>query len=228
MAEGFKKFRGVIREAFSYLFPSFCILCDMPVEAEYPFRLCKRCRKELFFLREEDIASVSNGLEFVDCYASVFLYAGVFKKLLWMYKEQGRREIANLFCEHVYNRIQELGVCAPVVPVPSHRQRIKKRGFCHTSLIARKLNRSLGFVETVRVVYSDKGKVFCSQKNLGREERRLAVKGRYAVGLKKHVPDCVIVFDDVCTTGATLDECARVLKDCGVSKVFAISIAAEP
>ncbi|MEM5947779.1 phosphoribosyltransferase family protein [Spirochaetia bacterium 38H-sp] len=221
-------FKQIVREAFFYLFPSFCIVCNMPVETCYSFRLCKRCRQELLYVRDWEVAEFEKKLPNVDAFLSVFLYAGTFKKLLWLYKEKGMRQVANLFYEHVLNLILSSGFLYPVVSVPSRPARIKKRGFCHTGLLADRLNGYFRYKPGISLVFSDKATNIVSQKELSAEERRKAVEGRFAASAEAvYCEESVILLDDVCTTGSTLNECASVLKTSGVRRVVALTLAIE-
>ena len=59
----------------------------------------------------------------------------------------------------------------------------------------------------------------------GRAERLISVKGAFGLSKGKSVPDRVILIDDLATTGATLDACAKALKDAGANYVEAWVVA---
>jgi predicted amidophosphoribosyltransferase len=61
-----------------------------------------------------------------------------------------------------------------------------------------------------------------TQKELNREERKRNLKGR--IIRIKEVPRRVLLFDDVITTGSTLDACAEILKEGGAERVYAVSL----
>jgi len=64
-----------------------------------------------------------------------------------------------------------------------------------------------------------------SQTGLDRPERRRNVSGAFAIGSPLASAACVALVDDVVTTGATLAECARVLRRAGVRRVVAVCAA---
>jgi len=68
----------------------------------------------------------------------------------------------------------------------------------------------------------------CAQTELDRAARRRNVRGAFHLREGVALPDHVVVFDDVMTTGATLAECARVLKRAGVRRVDAWALARAP
>ena len=109
-----------------------------------------------------------------------------------------------------------------VVPVPLHPRREYQRGFNQADDLARHLGLPVAPL-LKRVVHTQ------SQIELPKEQRRENVKDAFAFlpvpGSRLPVPGIVVLVDDVATTGATLDACARVLKGAGVKEVRALTAA---
>jgi len=110
-----------------------------------------------------------------------------------------------------------------IVPVPLHVRRLKQRGFNQAGLIAKKLARRTGlpvsFDALVRKSWTD------PQTRLNRQERLVNVKGAFEVARPEEVRDRrIVLVDDVFTTGTTLSECSRTLKDAGASEVHAMTV----
>jgi len=113
-----------------------------------------------------------------------------------------------------------------LVTVPLHRNRRRSRGFNQAELIARaamkRLALELEFDPTVLV----RQRETVSQVGLSREERVANMRGAFRVSAPRRVKGRnVIVVDDVMTTGTTLSECARVLKQAGAERVWAATVA---
>jgi len=113
-----------------------------------------------------------------------------------------------------------------LVPVPLHSCRRRSRGFNQAELIARaalkRLPHELEFAPGMLV----RGRETISQVGLSREERIENMRGAFRVSDRSRVKGRnVIVVDDVMTTGTTLSECARVLKQAGAEKVWAATVA---
>jgi ComF family protein len=107
-----------------------------------------------------------------------------------------------------------------VVPVPLHRRRERRRGFNQAELIAEVLNRTLD-TKLLR-----RRKNTPSQTGLSRSQRALNLAGAFEV--HGPAPDCVIVVDDVYTTGSTLHEIAKTLKRAGTKRVEVLTVARVP
>jgi ComF family protein len=110
------------------------------------------------------------------------------------------------------------------VPVPLHRRRRRERGFNQAGVLAEELSRLTGMP-----VLSDalsKTINIRPQTSLRSEARRANIRGAYRVARPEAVRGKTIVLvDDVCTTGSTLGECARVLRKAGAADVRGVTIA---
>ena len=113
-----------------------------------------------------------------------------------------------------------------VVPVPLHKSRRRSRGFNQSELIARaavrQLPRKLETLTDALVRQRDT----ISQVGLSREERIENVRDAFRVAQPSRVNGRdILLVDDVMTTGTTLSECARVLKQAGAERVWAATVA---
>ena len=103
-----------------------------------------------------------------------------------------------------------------LVPVPPHRGRLRRRGFDPAALLAAGLAARAGLVLAPCLRRADRGR---RQVGAGRSLRRSA--GRFTAVVTAPPPRAVVLVDDVHTTGATLDVCARALKQGGAGWVGA-------
>jgi len=111
-----------------------------------------------------------------------------------------------------------------VIPVPLHRRRRRQRGFNQSEFLARGLSqeimRPLLLKKLVRIGYTG------SQTSLSANERVKNVRGAFTVRQEAEMEGkCILLLDDVVTTGATVSECARVLKNAGADRVVVLSVA---
>jgi ComF family protein len=111
-----------------------------------------------------------------------------------------------------------------VVPVPLHRDRKRERGYNQAALIARPLARRLGVA--YRPVLLVRTKPRPGKRILTLAERWNSVRGAFATVPGAQVDNQrILLVDDVMTTGATLDACARALLDAGAKSVTALTAA---
>ncbi len=114
-----------------------------------------------------------------------------------------------------------------VVPVPLHPDRQRERGYNQADLIARPLARRLGL--PCRSILLVRTKPRPDKLHLSLHERWSSVRGAFAPRPGSRVDNLrVLLIDDVMTTGATLDACARALRQAGASAVYALTVARTP
>jgi competence protein ComFC len=111
-----------------------------------------------------------------------------------------------------------------VVPVPLHPDRERERGYNQAELIARPLARRLHLKQGAYLLMRTKPRP--PRLVLSRKEHWDSVRGAYATRKGLRVDKLrVLLIDDVLTTGATLDSCARALKDAGAASVLGLTVA---
>lgn len=111
-----------------------------------------------------------------------------------------------------------------VVPVPLHPTRLRERGYNQAELIARPLARRMRL--PLRSYLLVRTKPRPDKLKLTRKERWSSVRGAYAIRAGTRVDKLrVLLVDDVFTTGATLDACARALRQAGASSVVGLTVA---
>lgn len=111
-----------------------------------------------------------------------------------------------------------------VVPVPLHPDRQRERGYNQAELIARPSARRLHPKQGVYLLMRTKPRP--ARLVLSRKEHWDSVRGAYATRKGLRVDKLrVLLVDDVMTTGATLDACARALRSAGASSVLALTVA---
>jgi ComF family protein len=109
-----------------------------------------------------------------------------------------------------------------VVPVPLHRVRQRERGYNQSALIAQRLAGMLGWPFDGRLIR--RTRPTRSQTHLSRAERLVNVTGAFSCADPPRVRGLqVLLIDDVHTTGSTLNETAKALKEAGAAGVFALS-----
>jgi ComF family protein len=203
---------------------SVCTLCGERLYSSYVIAgadgeiRCGLCRRvQPVFARASAYGSYESGL----------------RELIHLLKYGGVRPAANVLGRMLAEAIAALDPDLPsesiaVIPVPLHRSKRRLRGFNQAELIARaaiKINPSrdrfhlcVGILERTRDT--------ASQVSLTNHQRRENLRGAFAVTHPEAIKGReALVVDDVYTTGATVSECARVLRRAGATKVWVATVA---
>ena len=188
--------------------PPTCVRCGREVEAFSP-RLCSRCRK----------ASLE-----IERIRSAVYFEGALRKAVHRFKYEGLTVLANPLGSLMVECWSRHPISADVlVPVPLHRGHLRKRGFNQSALLANELaNRLLLPVDEQTLV---RHRATTSQFRLSMAERRENVSGAFKCVSAALAGQSVLLIDDVCTTGSTLEACAVALTDGGASRVQALTLA---
>ena len=164
-----------------------------------------------------------HGRHAVDWIGAVGRYEGRLRDIIHALKYERRRSIAKPLGGLMRERGADIlrGADA-VVPVPLHPRREHDRGFNQAHDLARELG--LPVAPLLRRV-----RFTTSQIELPAEERHQNVRDAFRLAPipnpRCRIPAVIVLVDDVSTTGATLDACARVLKAGGVKEVRALTAA---
>jgi ComF family protein len=113
-----------------------------------------------------------------------------------------------------------------IVPVPLTGRRRRERGFNQAALLGRELSRAVGL--PVSEALSRRSSPRHQAESASAEERWRNVEGAFVVSR----PDSIrgrrlLLIDDITTTGATLDACARALREAGAAQVCGLTLARE-
>lgn len=229
------------------LYPPFCTVCARPTALGE--HLCEECDAEATRLcwrapalcpgcsrpfwgappLPEVCAECERARPAFDCVVAPRRFAGVVREVVHQFKYDGKRHLRRVVGAWMQEGLLDgrLGNPPPevLVPVPLHWWKRRLRGFNQAELLARELADSnglhlLGALKRVRRTVT--------QTHLAKEERRSNVRGAFAArrGYRRQIEDRhVLLVDDVLTTGATLDACARVLLESGAASVRALAAA---
>jgi competence protein ComFC len=144
----------------------------------------------------------------------------IIKKLLWGLKYQSIQDMAvplAVLLDMYVPQAQEEYV---VTSIPSHAKKVRMRGYNQAACIAQEFACTRGFEYKEVLVKTCHTQ---SQTEYSREERYDNVKNVFTV--QGEIPKRIILVDDVITSGATLEEATRVLKEAGVEYVWCIVVA---
>jgi ComF family protein len=160
-------------------------------------------------------------------------YENELRELVHLLKYEGVRPAANVLGLMLAEAIRKIEpalppVVVPLIPVPLYRAKLRRRGFNQAELIARaalKVHSCDGRLKLYPNLLIRKRDT-ASQIGLTSHQRRENLRGAFVIksceAVKGHE---VLLMDDVYTTGATVSECARVLRRAGATKVWVATVA---
>ncbi len=197
-------------DAILPLTPPLCDCCGDPLPTwraiSLPLARCPRCRR---------------GRRLVDRTRAIGAYDGALRAVVQALKYEGRRSLARPLGTLMRQRgadILDGALCA--IPVPLHPSRRRRRGFNQAADLAR-------YVEIPVVPALRRIRATPTQTGLPAARRHGNVRDAFAAnGEARSLSGAIVVLiDDVSTTGATLEACARALKQAGVIEVRALTAA---
>ncbi|MEJ2209214.1 MAG: ComF family protein [Anaerolineae bacterium] len=196
--------------------PPLCQRCGLPLEASpagrpAPLR-CSRCRQ----LPQEWEALLAYGF-----------HQEALRTAIHQFKYEDLRCLAPLLgglMAEGWGRLAPDGWQPDViVPIPLHPSRQRQRGYNQSALLARELGAHLGCpVETKALM---RVRATAPQVGLGLDERRTNVRGAFDCRDGRLRGKKVLLIDDVCTTGSTLESACLAMKESGATSVLAYTLA---
>jgi ComF family protein len=231
----------------SVVFPAGCRLCDAPLtharrlpicEAclasfqTIPLPICSLCGQALPVATQSSEAAAlcrdcAQGRFAFQACRSFGVYEGPLAHAIVLLKYERLEPLGAYFAMRLLQVVRGDPQLLPVdaiVPVPLHRQKHKDRGFNQVDLFAQPLARRLRL--PYRPVLLMRSRPRPEKHLLRQEERWEAVRGAFVMRQGGRVDNLrVLLLDDVMTTGATLDACARALREAGARSVLGLTIA---
>ncbi|TAL35587.1 MAG: ComF family protein [Spirochaetes bacterium] len=222
------------QDFLSYVFPSRCAVCGVPVSIR-DRDACPRCLASIERVRDGcprccgaiidgECTVCGNRAFYPDRNICAGEYRGTLETLIRGYKFGKRARLHAHLSDLAYEALGAPGLafdCVSAVPMDGKKR--WKRGFNQSELVARALARRLG------IPYRDLLKErpgSLKQKEMRRTDRFINVLERYEVARADLVAGKnILLVDDILTTGATLNECSRVLKGSGAGAVYTLTIA---
>jgi len=200
-------------EAFRWVWPHRCPICG----ALGAVSVCDSCLSELKPLGE----SLSVSPELIERAVAIYDYSGPAKQAVHRLKYEGESALIQWMSEQIALEVRKLGWGDQIfVPVPIHRTRQLERAFNQAEALCESLQAP---VEKLLV----RTKKTIPQAALDKALRSDNIRGAFAASGEVAGREIVIV-DDVCTTGSTVSECAKVLLRAGAKSVRVLAFAGVP
>lgn len=156
-----------------------------------------------------------------------FDYKNIIRKYILQYKFFEKAYLSSFFAYEILNnkKLNEiLKSYDIIIPVPMDKIKKSKRGYNQTQLITNIISKSSNILSGDEIV--QKLKSTKTQSTLKKEERENNIKDVYVV--KQNIKNKnIILFDDIYTTGATINEISKKLKEAGARRIFVLILAKD-
>ncbi len=205
------------------IYPPKCAFCGQLLGEEAEEGICPGCRAALPWTEGR---AVTRGSFFSACVSPLY-YRGLARQGLLGFKFRRRSTSGRCFGRLMAGCVREqLQTKIDLVTyVPLSYLRLRKRGYSQSRLLAKALAAELG-LPLARLLRKRRHTGPVSRLR-GAEKRRAAVSGAFALcrgGEEKMKDKCILLVDDVITTGATLGECSRLLLTFGADRVVCATL----
>ena len=155
------------------------------------------------------------------------VYDGTFQELIHRWKYNGKTYLTPFWGEWMVEglyRYWDGHSFDLLIPVPLHKKRLRERGFNQALLLVKELSYRTGIPYQKRILQKKRPTI--PQVNLSSVERKKGVRGAFRImGREELEGRSVLLIDDVFTTGATVNECSKVLLAGGAQRVDVLALA---
>lgn len=215
------------------LFPPRCSYCKK--EGDF---LCSSCVTKLKITKLKNYRNFHNSekeFKYLDgvIYGVDYAKNPQMQVAVQQFKYKFTQELKEIFGDVLSDKLKQLSMVKGghiiLVPVPLHKKRYYSRGFNQAYLIAKAVKERMGIQADVQSIL--KRDINTSQQaKLNKKERHKNLQDAFSLepgfqlesGFQKKV---YFIVDDVCTTGTTLENCAKILKRAGIRKVYGLTVA---
>lgn len=216
----FKLSADIFRDIINLFLPPFCISCNNRLP-EKRYIVCSSCYGRLEVIKAQEKAAFLKRIEnkhFDELYIK-FHFSKLFQQLMYYFKYEGFIQVADYFAKSIFEEVHK-GFDV-ITYVPLHQSKMRERGFNQSAILAGKVCELLE-LESIQVL--ERIRYTESQTKLSRHQRKENMNSAFQVTC--NVKDkSLLIIDDVITTGATLNECARALKNSGAKEVSVFAVA---
>lgn len=211
----------ILKYIAELLFPWKCVFCDRVLENT---DICDDCKKNLPYTKGD---SIYQKFPFVDKCVSPLYYKDKVKDSIHRYKFYGCSAYFVRFgaiMEDCVENNLDCGSIHMISWIPLSKKRLHKRGYNQSELIGRDIAKRVGLPCGAVLKKTKDNKAQSTMRDF--KQRSKNVVGAYSLADGIDVSGkCILLVDDVVTTGSTLSEAARVLKRAGAATVYCATLA---
>lgn len=205
-------------------YPNVCGVCEK-ISNEY---ICNKCRAKIKQYKKSYVKEYVNNKNF-NMYAYIFIYDGIIRKKIIKYKFLNSPYLYKFFSNIILDDLKLVDYIKNfdiIIPVPIHKKRKKKRGYNQSELIAKEISKKLKIQLQLNVLYKNVNN--SPQSTLNQEQRKYNTKDVYILKNKELIKNKnILIFDDIYTTGNTVNECSKIIRNAQVNNIGVLTIAKD-
>lgn len=195
--------------------PPYCPVCVRRVPLS-PTASLEECQAACSFC-----ATRSSNLDGMGAAAE---FDGVIRQAIHEFKYQGRTDLAVPLADFMVSSWRDgFFPVDCMIPVPLHPRRLRERGYNQAALMTERLTEKIGLPVLGGVLI--RSRMTASQTRLSASDRRKNVEGAFSAYSNGVKGRSMLLVDDLCTTGSTLEACADALRAAGAVRVYAMTLA---
>lgn len=221
-----------INRLFDFFLPRFCPACDNALSASKYF-VCQNCISNIKLadadLIKSEFERKFSGDKIITNFHSLFVFEKdkEFQSIIHSIKYKENFRLAVFLGDIVGKKLNEIiKSWSPdlLIPIPLHHLKKAERGYNQSFYLAKGISSACGIPVKKNII---KRKRFTpSQTQLNLKQRKENVEGAFSIRRENYLQDKnIILVDDVVTTGSTISECGKILKEAGAKNVYAITSA---
>lgn len=209
------------------IYPQTCGICGKINKKS----LCPKCKVEL--KKQQDINIITQGEEIEDKYFNELIYAfkyeGQIRKLILDYKFNEKSYMYLTFVNFLLKNekiFQNIKKYDKIMPVPISKKRLKTRGYNQSLLIAKEISKQTNLELLNNCLFKTKNII--EQSKLNKEERIKNIQGVYNLRNEQLIQnEKILLIDDIYTTGSTVNECSKILREGNPKKIGILVLAKD-
>ncbi len=214
------------------LLPNRCPCCDKFIK--WDKFICEDCISKIEYTGNDvcnkcgksDCICQDDILYYDGC-ITIGYYDGVVKDGIFSFKYNRGLNFIKYFADKIYTKLNETGIANQIdiiTSVPMTHSSKSERGYNQAYEISKVISKAINKPCLEKILIKQYDNV--SQHSLSSDDRREAVKGLFISNKKHNIKGkTILLCDDVLTTGSTINECCRILKNNGAIRVFCVTIA---
>jgi len=220
-----------MKRILEYLFPKFCVSCK--IEGVY---LCKNCAEDILEVKSQTCPKCGrlsdSGRYCLKCRKGKFLKGiicatyfeeGPIKEIIHNFKYNSLQEFSKILGLKMADSGIEFTCFDYITFVPLHRKRLAQRGYNQAQLLSEEIAK-IKHIKCENLLI--KVKHTKRQVGLIGSKRRRNLESAFRINKEIEIENKkIIIVDDISTTGTTLNECARVLREAGAKEIWGLVVA---